>query len=156
MHNTRDLAAFLALLIALPATSAELRPKALEFSMRGMGHGPSLSFKRGQLYCEVRTSTGTRKSRLPAPTNAAWSAFRADLDRLMVWSWHEYYSADPLAEFDGNRWSLRVRYADTAMASDGANAYPLFDGGRSQESEPSRAFESLLSAIRRIAPDCPF
>ena len=154
--NTAKLLSFLLISLSTAATAyADPRPQALEFSVTGMGYGPSLSLNRGNLYCEVRKSSGARRSKLPPPSSAAWHDFRAALNALKVWRWEEYYSPTSLV-YDGTQWRLRIKYAGAAVASDGSNEYPDFEGRPSGSQEPSAAFDSLLAAIRKIAPGCPF
>jgi hypothetical protein len=72
---------------------------------------------RGQLISEVTIH----------PTPDKWRDFRANLDRINVWSWKPEY-INKNVPTDGFSWKVEISYSDRKVASNGYEAMPAHDG----------------------------
>jgi hypothetical protein len=122
-------------------------PEVLHITIGGFD-GPSydLLLTNGTLQYKAAGSISQledMKAAIIAPTASQWTAFRSSLDEIGVWNWKtNYINPDVL---DGMGWSINVKYHDTGIFAEGANAYPESDG-----IDPSPIFQKLTAAVSML------
>jgi hypothetical protein len=131
-------------------------PTRLRFDFGGFqAEGFELRFSRGRvLYRHTVGSFRDPKPRELRPTEAQWSQFRQEVDRIGVWQWtREYWNHDVL---DGIQWSLELRRGERRVKSQGSNLYPGSTGLEYPADSPFAQFLRALATLtgqQELAPD---
>jgi hypothetical protein len=133
-----------------------INPAELIFWRGAFGPWRQIHVKDGQVDCLSVSGHSWDSVRQTFPSDKEWHKFRKGLDRLNVWSWQDAYVNSLVLQgfriFDGESWSLTIKYSDKSLESSGANAFPGNDGVSSDESTDE--FESFFRSLHTLLPLC--
>lgn len=125
-----------------------LKPTKLNLYIGGFtGPSFSLDLKQDELIYTASHMGAEDNTATITPTDADWQAFIETMDHLDVWSWKKSYAI--LDVCDGTQWSVRIRYGNRLVQSEGSNAYPSRSG---ETDDPSKGdiFDLFLCAVRKL------
>ena len=95
------------------------------------------------------------------PSAQDWRRFWNALERAGVWEWASDHS--DFAAVDAHTWAVEIAHDDRQVRAGGNNSYPPDPVGPDEaggeggsESEPTRSFRTLCSAVRRLTGGRPF